>query len=92
MGAGGGRLRREAHGVDQAKGGHETDEGRALIAKVDDHGTRLKVLEAEVGDLPTKQDIARLDGRIETVHQVGVRTERAVERIESHLMKLKEVS
>lgn len=70
----------------------ETDEAKALILKVEGHGTRLSVLEAEVQDLPTKQDLARVEGRVATVEQIGVRTERAVERIESHLMKLKEVS
>lgn len=66
----------------------ETDEAKALIKRVGEVETRVKACEIHMEDLPTRADIAKLQGELHAVREIGTRTERAVERIEGFMMRL----
>jgi hypothetical protein len=65
----------------------ESDDAKSLIGRVSGLETRITVLETEMKDLPTKEDVARLEGKIQGVCDIGQRTEKAVDRIESYMME-----
>lgn len=56
-------------------------------ARLDRHGDRLNVIEADILDLPTKADLAEVKGKVETTCEISARTEKAVERLEHFMME-----
>ena len=47
---------------------------------------RIKTLEEDIAALPTKADFTRLEGEIKTTCAIADRTERAVLRLENHIL------
>lgn len=70
-----------------------TEAAQKLVAKVGTiendmklHAQRLDQLENDVKDLPTRADIARVEGAIDRTCAIADRTEAAVNRLQDYLM------
>ncbi|HVY32842.1 MAG TPA: DUF2730 family protein [Caulobacteraceae bacterium] len=65
----------------------DSEPGKQMVKRVDHAHERIQALEIRMEDLPTREDIARLEGEVAKVAAIGARTENAVERIEGYMME-----
>lgn len=72
----------------------DSEGAKALVERItgvertaDLHEQRIAQIEADVVGLPTKADFTRLEGEIKTTCAIADRTERAVLRLEDHILK-----
>ena len=81
-------------GAVRAGNWRKTEEAQNLLGRVGKAeadivalGGRVDGLDSRIHDMPTKAELAVLEGEIDTVKQIGERTEKAVARIEGFLMR-----
>lgn len=59
-----------------------------LMDRVDRVESRLDSLEPQIKDLPTKADMATVEGKISRVCEIADRTEKSCNRIEGYFIAL----
>ena len=65
----------------------KSDEAQALFTTIADIKERLKVCETRQEDLPSKADVARLFGRLDTLTEMVNAANAGVNRIEDHFIR-----
>jgi hypothetical protein len=65
----------------------ESDAGKALDLRISQIETRVQACEIRLEDLPTKADVARLFGRLETLTEMLNANTAGVNRIEDHFIR-----
>lgn len=65
----------------------KSEDWQAMRNRVDKHETRLALVERDLSKIPTKEDLARLEGELSTVAAGVAAANAGVDRIEGLLLK-----
>jgi hypothetical protein len=64
----------------------ETDDAKVIAARFQKIEGRLDIIETKQLELPSKADLAKLEGSINLVKELVERSERGIDRIESYML------